>query len=474
MSHLQRITPMRLKRITIQNFKCFQEPQNLDLGKITLLTGANSSGKSSVLYGMLGPLQSDEFPFTFSVNGKYVNMGDFREIVFNHAADRDISLGFVFENGSINRIESVWTDDKPQHLPILKHLHAELDYFTLLMTRQADASYRLSYQYDPDRDPLAQAIASDRLINIFNRLSSSIETAVGGIMKSVQAVHGIDSQQPMDLQRMWQASFEAKTVDNQRVEDIQTLKAYVLQLDNLRIRQIIESLTAVFREFDDKINYISSFRLHPDRTYLEKTKADLKIEKFGEGYLDQIIYWETQKAPEFKRLIQVMKQLGLLHGIKSRRLDGGRFEFMVRTGSKGAFSALSDVGFGISQFLPVLVADLQLPDDSTLVVSQPEIHLHPSTQSRYGAYLVEEVNRTDKRYVIETHSEYLINRIRLEIVKGNLKPEDLQVYFTEQTPAGGQIHTIRFARNGQVHDAPDDFFKTYMMDVMEIALHAES
>jgi len=67
-------TKMRINKVSIENFKCFKGV-DIELGKLTLLTGANSSGKSSILYSILGVLQSGEFPFQFSPNGKYVNMG---------------------------------------------------------------------------------------------------------------------------------------------------------------------------------------------------------------------------------------------------------------------------------------------------------------------------------------------------------------------------------------------------------------
>src|SRR5213075_2464533 len=98
-------------------------------------------------------------------------------------------------------------------------------------------------------------------------------------------------------------------------------------------------------------------------------------------------------------------------------------------------SALPDVGFGVSQFLPLLVADLQLGKHSTFMTSQPEIHLHPRIQAEYVNHLVQSAKSNDKRYVIETHSEYLLNRFRLLITKGKIKPEDVAVYYLTRSGA---------------------------------------
>ena len=133
---------------------------------------------------------------------------------------------------------------------------------------------------------------------------------------------------------------------------------------------------------------------------------------------------------------------------------------------------MSDVGSGISAFMPIMVADLQLPDDSTLFLAEPEIHLHPSVQSKFGDYIVNQVNKTQKNYVIETHSEYFLNKIRLAIVKGELKKEDVKVYFLENDGDDTAVFDVDFRKNGGIRNAPKTFFETYSIDVMDIALNA--
>ena len=98
---------MDLQKITIENFKCFQSKTEIDFGKLTLLTGANSSGKSSIMYSILGAIQSGEFPFQFSTNGKYVDMGDYYEIVNNHDKEKQIKLAFAFINGAVRNSDCV-------------------------------------------------------------------------------------------------------------------------------------------------------------------------------------------------------------------------------------------------------------------------------------------------------------------------------------------------------------------------------
>lgn len=81
--------------------------------------------------------------------------------------------------------------------------------------------------------------------------------------------------------------------------------------------------------------------------------------------------------------------------------------------------------------------------------------------------------KNKKNYIIETHSEYLLNRLRLEIVKGNLDEKDLAVYFLENDGKDVKIHDLKFTKKGGIENVPDSFFDTYMMDLKDIALSVE-
>jgi predicted ATPase len=205
---------------------------------------------------------------------------------------------------------------------------------------------------------------------------------------------------------------------------------------------------------------------------LETSKTNLKVSNDGRGYLDQIIAWETKEPEKLKELMEILNDLNLLNEIKSKRTEGGKYDILIKTKEKGIFTSLNDVGFGISQFLPIIVADLQLNKSSTLFVAQPEIHLHPSVQSSFGDYLLSQIKKSSKKYIIETHSEYLLNKIRLGIVKGEIDENDVKVFFTDNQGEEAVIHKIIFNKQGQILNAPENFFKTYMIDVMEIAINA--
>ncbi|RZK05979.1 MAG: DUF3696 domain-containing protein [Flavobacterium sp.] len=256
------------------------------------------------------------------------------------------------------------------------------------------------------------------------------------------------------------------------INDIEDIANIASKKNNAALMMALDGVIGdIGINYDRNINAISSYRLHPDRTYLEQSRHELKVGKFGDGYLDQIILWERKNPSKFKELQDIMKSLKLLNSIELHRIEGGRYEVLVSTTANGTKNSIIDVGFGVSQFLPIIVADLQLTANSTLFVAEPEIHLHPNVQAEFGDYLVKQINTNNKNYVIETHSEYFLNRVRLAIVKGDLKEENLSVYYLENSGSDVKAHNLKFNKSGGIDNAPDGFFETYMMDLKEIAFN---
>lgn len=461
---------INLKRVEIENFKCFQNKNDIEFGKLTLLTGANSSGKSSIIYSILGAIQSGEFPFQFSTNGKYVNMGDFQEIIFNHNGKEKIRLGFEFEleDNSIHKIETIWIENLSNNLPKLFEFNSKSDFYSLSVKAKGQ-KYTIDYKYDPEKDPVNKQFPKEFYIKINDLIVNTVKMS-----KNISNDKNDKKNEQVDFENMFKEMNNLQNIKGLILDEIPIQARNLKKEGTVRLKQIFNTISELFTNYDENINFISSFRLHPERTYLEQTKSKLKVNNFGDGYLDQLIYWETKNKFKFKQLINHLKRLNLLESIKSKRLAGGRYEISVQVKRDGVDTSLSDVGFGISQFLPIIVADLQLPKYSTLFIAQPEIHLHPSVQSAFGDYLTHQIKDSSKNYVIETHSEYLLNKVRLAVVKGELKEDDVKVLFIDNDSNDHTIYKIKFNKKGQIINAPNNFFKTYMMDVMDIAINASN
>lgn len=436
---------MKLEKLFLENFKCFQNTE-LDFGKITILTGANSSGKSSILYSLLSSLQGGGFPFELSINGKYVNMGDFKSLVFKHFDTKKVKIGFYFNSGD-SKIEIVttWFKDPKRQVPTLFELRVSADYYNLSIIRKE--KYYLQWEYEKDKDP-----GKDYYKPEFQReLNKLFKKHLGS--------------DPISRQ----FKFSGGRLEYE-FDDFDELFDYEMQKTDFYLFKELRAIIDIFRHYDDDTNFISSFRRSPERTYYEKSLSELKVEKDGSKYIDQIVSWQTDKDKKFNSLREILNDLTILNSIKSKSFEGGRFEIQVKVNKDSVLSSLNDVGFGISQLLPILVADLQLPNDSSLFIAQPEIHLHPSVQAQLGDYFVKSANKSNKSYIIETHSEYIFNRIRLLISKGEIAADSVKVYYFRNNGIESKTYPIKFLKNGQIKGAPKEFFETYMMDVMDIAI----
>ncbi len=423
---------MLIKSLSLKDFKCFEQV-DIDFGKITLLTGANSSGKSSLIYALLGIMQSKYFPQYFALNGELINMGGFDEVLRKKAEKREFEIGIKIElGGQVNAIKTKWNEDVVTQQPSIIGL---------------------------------KFIAKNFYVSINNEGENVLDVILG------ESDYGYNIKSILK--------------HNPNIEINEITKKPNIQLYHLK-GEIETSLTNFFGydtrysdlffdliENEDCFNYIGSFRLAPERTYYRKPNAS-KIGVNGEGYIDQIIEWEESDEAMYDELIEAVTQIGLFKSIQADTMKGGRFELNVQVNENSELASLTDVGFGISQFLPIIVADLQMKDSSCLAISQPEIHLHPKIQATLGDYFSKQVNNTDKQYIVETHSEYLINRMRLLIVKGELKPEDVKLYYMENDGIKTTTYAIELTTDGQIKNAPQGFFDTYEMDVMDIALYASA
>lgn len=454
----------KIKSIQLTNFKCFQEV-TVEFYKITLLTGANSSGKSSLIYGLLSVLQTAYFPLYYSPNGQYVKMGDFEEFCFKHRLNVDVGINLKISD-RVQRIidlKSEWLGDNKNRMPELSKLDISSELFKINIHK--NKNYKLSYEMKRDSiyDAVSGRIHQSRLSNTFEKELTKI--LVSRFMKMPS------KNKEADFNLAYRKYMATKKASNLQFKGID---AFFLNnsLKFLKAQSMMSNINVLLGSIKENLNYINSFRVLPERTYYKEVIIDEKIGKYGENFVQQIVEWENHNSPEFHRLNDILRKLGILHEIKTKKFKGGRVELRARAKRRSVQTSLLDVGFGVSQLLPILVADLQLPEGSTLIISQPEIHLHPSVQAAFADYIVYNVKHQKKNYILETHSEYLINRLRLNVVKKELDPTDVKTYYFENTSDGSIVYDIKFTQKGEIKNAPQGFFDTYMMDIMNIAMES--
>jgi len=451
---------MFLENISLKNFKCFPD-NNIKLSRLTLLLGANSSGKSSIIYSLLTSLQSEFFPLDLSLNGSLITLGDYNAIAFQHNSEAPIEIGLTFaENEKLKFIyKGVFAKSQKTRMPFFKR--GEMRSPILCLNIEKHDQYKVEWKYDESYNPTEKKIDENKI-----RIVTDLIKAKYVAEKNKKEMKSIDKMLRDYFKVPASSGSFSFSTPSQLLSD-----QGVIKFANLAIH--IKAMADNLEHFNRSFNYVGSFRLEPQRSYYHISKEDLKVKRDGANHIEQILNWHELNSPELSLLTNYLKNIGLISVLKTKRLKGGTFEVRVKTKNTSVPVSLPDVGFGVGQVLPILVADLQLPKGGTFVISQPEIHLHPSVQADLANHFVNRSQKDDMKYIIETHSEYLINRLRLLIAKRKISPKDVSIVYLSSCADGMTLHEIIFHPDGRIEGAPKDFFQTYMMDVMNLALEAK-
>ena len=163
--------------------------------------------------------------------------------------------------------------------------------------------------------------------------------------------------------------------------------------------------------------------------------------------------------------------------------DGSRHSFILeRTGSPseknydvriqkrehGPKVTLADMGYGLSQFLPVLVLCYYAPKGSTLILEQPGIHLHPKVQSQLADLLIEVVTERKLQILVESHSEHLLTRLQLGIAEEKIPTSETALYFCENENGFSNIKSLDIDELGNIKNWPKNFFGDVRGDLVKM------
>ncbi|MEZ2604610.1 AAA family ATPase [Kluyvera intermedia] len=214
-----------------------------------------------------------------------------------------------------------------------------------------------------------------------------------------------------------------------------------------------------------KINHVSPLRAFPQRYYL----LDKSIQHSHLNALEG-----TELAEILKKNPDIKKKINLLLAKFNLAVDVVKVNDIIHKINITQDSIdleLTDVGFGISQALPILVQAYLSPKKSITIIEQPEIHLHPKMQAWLTDALINIALKEDKRFVIETHSDALIRRIRLRIVdeKSALQPSDVLFCNLERNSSDSStsLKTIPITEDGDI-TWPADFLDVEINDTIKI------
>ena len=155
-----------------------------------------------------------------------------------------------------------------------------------------------------------------------------------------------------------------------------------------------------------------------------------------------------------------LKELGLIHDFHVVRLtaDSPLYQVKVRKSAGGPESLITDVGFGVSQILPVLVLCFYAPRGSTIILEQPDLHLHQTVQAGLADVLIDAHKRRGVQIIVESHSEHFLRRLQRRVAEAALPNDDIAVYFCENAGTCSELTSLQMDTFGNITNWPSDFF----------------
>jgi len=165
------------------------------------------------------------------------------------------------------------------------------------------------------------------------------------------------------------------------------------------------------------------------------------------------------KTPFQEMIAYWLRELGVVESFRLEKIrHSNLWRAYVRTSAGGTETTLPDVGFGVSQVLPILVLLYYVPEGSVVLLEQPEIHLHPSAQTVLADVFFHAIRTRNIQIVVESHSEHLLRRIQRRHTDGPDPVEDVKLYFASASEGKAQMDPLELEDTGEIGNWPVNFF----------------
>lgn len=448
-----------LTRIRIQNFKAWKDSGIIRLAPLTVLFGANSAGKSSVPQFLLLLKQTAESSdrqraLQLGDARSLIDLGTFDDIVHGHdilrpvdfelewSLDRplDVQDPLSDKKYSGNKIAfsaQIGADDK--HQPQTKLFRYEL-------IGEGKILLDLEFRERSGDGQKTKKIAFDILSNKY-----SLTRYKGRPWPLPEPIRFYGF--PVEVQAKYQnAAFSAD---------------FVLELER--------ALKSIF--------HVGPLREYPKRLYLWSGEVPEHVGARGDRAVEAILAagnrsfnWKSkQKTKSLPEIVaERLRSMGLIHDFRIQQLGLHRneYEVLVRVNRSLPEVKLTDVGFGISQVLPVIVECFYVPRRSIVIFEQPEIHLHPRVQADLADLFVDAVRARENgaprncQFIIESHSEHFLRRLQRRIAEEELSKDDTALYFVYGDGQSARAEELEVDKYGNILNWPNEFFGDEMEDLV--------
>ncbi|HKH64531.1 MAG TPA: DUF3696 domain-containing protein [Solirubrobacterales bacterium] len=443
-----------LRRFRLRNFKAWRDTGSVDLAPLTILFGTNSSGKSSINHLLMLLRQTIRSPDRKSVLDlgdpeSPVQLGSFRDLIFDHKTTESLGIDLEWElPGGLAVRDPIsrerWNGNRLAFRGQIREAASgrtlQSDGFSYQLITDSEAQLQVVFERDSKRDDRWQIISKPY----------DLVRTKGRAWELPKPVHfyGFPNEASVYFQNS----------------------------------AFLGDLELAFEGRLQNLSYLGPIRQPPARTYPWAGSVPEDVGWRGENAINALLagadrrYNWTAKA-RTKSLEEIvaswLKQLGLIASFQVSEIapDRGEYEVLVRAKPRSAQVRLTDVGFGVSQVLPVITQAFYAPPNSTVLMEQPEIHLHPRAQSVLGDLLIEAVTARENssernvQLVVESHSEHLLRRIQRRIAEEKIDPSQVALYFCYSGQRGSAMERLEVDTFGDILNWPPDFFGDELEDV---------
>lgn len=485
-----------LKSISLENYKCFKEKTDIDIAPLTVLCGVNSSGKSSILKSLLMLKQTAESNNTdgsIIFSGDLVDCGIFNDVVYNGEINKKryftLRNSFKLNNHRINRIGKFVKRQDAKDFNELRRMYFSIkgtiksfvldteiiineylqnnNEFMQYITNNEIKSYKISISAYDENDAIIEESCGFVKFEINENRKDDIEPH----LLSWDNIPGFAKSSKEFSNYICSCSFNGLIVTN--------VFAYEMQNN---IKGIIPNILTIYRIVANQyngINYIAPLRNNPQRTYIIKNNNTCSVGINGENtsillakiknekvLTDVYCPWTNKIKPNEKGYVYCD-----YYTIIQQWLEYFEMDKLDVTGENGTISLkignqnISDVGFGLSQILPIITQGIYMDKEQTLLIEQPEIHLHPKMELQMADFLIR-LAETGRNIIIETHSDYIKDRIILRILEDDTRTlhNIISMNFIEHKKEKesnnllSKIVPITIKDDEGIKNSPDDFF----------------
>ena len=401
-----------ITELRAEYFKSWVDTGALRLAPLTGFFGANSSGKTSILQVLLMLKQTVEHPpewnepLYFGDENSLVNLRSFDDVIHRPAYNPILGISVS------------WNLPKKRYIQNLGDISA----FSLSVRIFGGALLSFSHTVD-------------------GNFSVDTRSTDGKYQISSQIFHG------------WAQSLF-------RCYGIRDFLTDSPSADFTRLQQILADLEDAFEKLFDQFYYLGPLRGSPSPHYIWGGKHPDDVGKYGEDMVSALFSSRIQSGNLDEHVPKWLQRLGLIHSYRLAPVPRTQknYEFLVTIHKGGPEVRLTDVGFGVSQVLPVLILCYYAPEGSILILEQPEAHLHPKVQSELGDVLIDVVKNRDLQIILESHSEHLLHRLMRRTAEEQLCVDDTALYFCQINEGASEVEQLKVDEYGNISNWPQEFF----------------